>query len=160
MILSWITFLLPEFSPGIDMATMTFLFLLCFILSQWPTHPHSTGIQYVLICYSIIELSFLDLFSFTAQRSVIHCNISSKILCYISIKTFAPTGCVNSAKSSRSIAHAVKSSQCCYSFKKNRQFGIQSRPIQMRAAFLYLTNRWMNFKMLLKPNGFIYLVMV
>ena len=34
---------------------------------------------------------------------------------------------------------------------------VQSRPIQMRAAFLYLSNRWMNFKMLLKPNLFLYL---
>ena len=33
---------------------------------------------------------------------------------------------------------------------------IQSRPIKMRAPILYLTNRWMDSKMLLTPNIFLY----
>ena len=35
---------------------------------------------------------------------------------------------------------------------------IQSRPIKMRAPILYLANRWMDSKMLLKPNRFLSLV--
>ena len=36
---------------------------------------------------------------------------------------------------------------------------LQSRPIEMRATILYLTNHWTEFEMLLTPLRFFYLVM-
>ena len=34
-------------------------------------------------------------------------------------------------------------------------FKVQSRPIEMRAAILYLANRWTKFEMLLTANRFL-----
>ena len=71
MILSWITFLLDEFSPGIDMPTMTtFLFHSHLFFEKWPTHPLQFN---AIIFYSMFNhWTFLLEFVTSALKPLVH----------------------------------------------------------------------------------------